>query len=195
MVTKVTGAWPKADGVTLEEVDGTIGVKEIPSNKLKTAIGESSGSISSDYTAELTLNDFCFFPAMIANVQGPFKLCCKYGTSAPSDPIVRFAIHNTSASTHNYWLKWRYIIASEPRVVFIVKDCVWVSEPVRDEKGEIICPLVLIDKEGDAYYAKGFYLPKELQDKPTGYIIELFKRKKLDESVLDKPIKAKVERI
>ena len=187
--TKVVGAWLEPDGTTLEEVNGIIKVKQITSSLLKTNIGSLQGNLESQGTLILSLTDYSFFPSICSDT---YQLTLGTYDYPYTNTIARFSLTNDDTSSHPYKVYWRYITSSEPPVIFTIKNrAFWVSEPVRDENGNIICPIKEISKDGKVEHGEGFETPKELLGKPAPEICRILIDKKLDVSSLER-LKCKV---
>jgi len=188
-VTKVTGAWPEADGVTLEEVNGTLKVKQITSNLLKTNTGDFIATFAAGGTAVVQLNDYSFFPN-ISSDGDHFEV--RNWLTFETDTVGRISLHNLTSSDQTAKVYWRYVTSSEPPVIFVIPGrAVWVSEPVRDKNNNIMCPIMMKSKDGKVEHGEGFETPKELLGKPAPEIAEMIMGKKLDVSSLER-LKCKV---
>lgn len=117
-----------SDFITDDEVDTISGaiVAQIPtlasgtitSTMLKTANGSVTGSINPTFTAYIALQVHSFFPQIYSSVQCTIE----NGTTSAVDYVGRFSIYNSSGSTANYAISFKYVTSSDKPFIYAVRD-------------------------------------------------------------------------
>lgn len=101
--------------------------------QLKTATGSATGSLGDpDFSVDLTLNDFSFFPSITSNVDGAIQVRA-VPVADPGNTIARFQLFITNGNAA-YTVRWRYVTASDDPTIWVLHDssgkivAVWTSD-------------------------------------------------------------------
>jgi len=99
----------------------TIGAEKVKTTNLKTVANTtgSSGSITTEATVLITMQDYCFAP----NIYGSNIQVRLVGhTTSTADTTARIGFFNIGGTTHTYAVRWRYITASDKPFLYAIRD-------------------------------------------------------------------------